>query len=160
MGLGTKTRLSQYIYGSHSTDIAGRIKCPVIVVPESYKKHLIKTLLVCVDNAEELHNSNLHDIENFIRLSKVKLKLLHVRTENEIFNPIEQGTIILGKKYKLETLKAKYIEDGVLKFCKANKTDLIAVISKPHSVFYSLFAETHTKKLAFASKVPVIAIHN
>lgn len=160
LGLGTKTKLSRYIYGSNSTDIAGRVKCPVIIVPENYKKHSLKNLLLCVDNAEELRNSNLHDIEHFIELSKVKLKLLHVRTEEEVFDPVGQAAVIRGKKHKIDIVKAKDIETGIVRYCKKSKAEMVAIISKPHSVFYSLFAETHTKKVAFASKVPVIAIHN
>ena len=160
MGLATKTKLVKIIYGSHSTDIAGRIKAQVIIVPERYKKHRLKSVLLSVDNNEKLyHSSPLINIENFISGGKLTLKVLHVRTENELFLPKQKEVKINSSVYKINTIKAKSIESGIVSFCKKSKADLIMVLSKHHSVLYDMFAESYTKKVAFASKVPVMAIH-
>ncbi|MBP7810008.1 MAG: universal stress protein [Bacteroidia bacterium] len=159
MGLATRTKISRYIYGSHSTDIAGRIKAPVIIVPERYKKHNIKTVLLSVDNNEKLYHSTLTELERFAADSKTKIKVLSVRTEDELFVPKQQELKFNGVTVKLNTIKSKEIETGIVSFCRKNKADLIAIISKKHSALYNFFAETHTKKIAFASKVPVMAIH-
>lgn len=159
MGLTSKTKLDKIIYGSHSTDIAGRIKAQVIIVPERYKKHQLTSALLSVDNNEKLYHSSLTSVETFVANSKVNLKVLHVRTEEEIFIPQQKELKINGKVLPINSIKAKDIEGGILSFSKKNKTDLIMVLSKHHSVLYDLFAESHTKNIAFASKVPVMAIH-
>jgi nucleotide-binding universal stress UspA family protein len=80
MGLATKSRISKFIYGSHGVDIAGKINCPVIIVPEKYKEHKLTKVLLAVDNNAKLLKSSLYDFENFIKESKAKLVILHVRT--------------------------------------------------------------------------------
>ena len=159
MGLSAKSKIDKIVYGSHSTDVAGRINAQVIIVPDRYKKHQLKSALLSVDNNEKLHHSSLVGLENFVIDSKANLKVLHVRTEDELFIPQQKELKISGVPCKVNTVKAKTIEKGIVSFCKKNKTDLITVLSKHHSVLYDLFAESHTKRIAFASKVPVMAIH-
>lgn len=159
MGLKSKTKLDKIIYGSHSTDIAGRIKAQVIIVPECYKKHQLNSALLSVDNNEKLYHSSLTSVETFVANSKVNLKILHVRTEDEIFIPQQKELKINGKVSPINSIKAKDIEGGVISFSRKNKADLIMVLSKHHSVLYDLFAESHTKNIAFAAKIPVMAIH-
>ena len=159
MGLSAKSKLDKIIYGSHSTDVAGRINAQVIIVPDRYKKHKLNSALLSVDNNEKLYHSSLLGLENFVADSKADLKVLHVRTEDELFIPQQKELKIAGVPCKVNTVRAKNIEKGIVNFSRKNKADLIAVLSKHHSVLYDLFAESHTKRIAFASKVPVMAIH-
>lgn len=160
MGLASKTKMEKFIYGSHSTDIAGRIKAPVIIVPEKYKKHQLRSVLLSVDNSEKLYQSPLNEIEKFASDLNAKFKVLWVKTDGEIFIPEQKELKINDAVHKVNTIRSKEIEKGVVSFCKKNKADLIAILSKKHSTLYNLFAESHTKKMAFASKVPVMAIHD
>ena len=155
-----KSKMEKFVYGSHSTDIAGRIKAPVIIVPEKYKKHHLNSVLLSVDNNEKLYHSSLTGIEKFTIDSKAKLNILWVKTEDELFIPQQQELKINGTVHKVNIVKSKEIEKGVVSFCRRNKVDLITILSKKHSALYNLFAESHTKKMAFASKVPVMAIHD
>ena len=160
MGLATRSKLSRYIYGSHSTDIAGKVNAPVIIVPERYKKHKLKTVLLSVDNNEKLYHSSLGELERFVADAKASIKVLSVKTEDELFIPKQRELKLNGAVVKLNTIKSKDIETGVVNFCRKSKADLVVVLSKRHSALYNFFAETHTKRMAFASKVPVMAIHD
>ncbi len=159
MGLETKNKFSKFIYGSHGVNIAGKINAPVIIVPQNYKKHKLAKVLLAVDNNEKLLKSSLLGFEKFIALSKTKLKLLHVRTEPEIFIPVTTFLKINGERLPIEIIKAKAIETGIKKYLEDSDFDLICIISKKHSAFYNLFLESNTKKIAFSAKVPVMAIH-
>lgn len=159
MGLATKNRISKYIYGSHGVDTAGKIDCPVIIVPSNYKNHQLSKVLLTVDSHEKLLKSSLKGFEKFIQESKAKLNLLHVRTEDEIFDPAIDALRVNGKNLKIDVIKANDIQTGVKKHCVTGNIDMIAIISKKHSVFYNFFSESNTKKIAFSSKVPVMSIH-
>jgi nucleotide-binding universal stress UspA family protein len=159
MGLEAKDKFSKFIYGSHSIDIAGKLNCPVIIVPSRYKKHSLSNVLLSVDNNEKLYKPSLKGFEDFIKKSKTKLSLLHVRTEDEIIHPLMFKLKINAKNLPIETIEAGDIQEGVKKYCNSNSIDLVAMISRKHSAFYNLFVESNTKKIAFAAKVPVMAIH-
>ncbi len=160
MGLSAKDRFSKFLYGSHSTDIAGKISAPVIIVPDNFKEHSLHKVLLGIDNKEKFHKSPLHSFENFIKETKTIAILLHIQTEDEIFIDKTLNTIKLnGKNHKIESYPSASIEKGISAFIKEKKIGLIAIISKKHSAFYNLFNESNTKRIAFASKVPVMAIH-
>jgi hypothetical protein len=113
-----------------------------------------------VDNREKLHKSSLTAFENFVKETKAKPSLLHVKTEDEVFSDKLNNVIkINGKNQKIESHPAATIEKGIGDFIRTKKTDLVAIISRKHSAFYNLFNESNTKRVAFTSKVPVMAIH-
>jgi nucleotide-binding universal stress UspA family protein len=159
LGLTTKNKISKFIYGSHGVNIAGKINCPVIIVPSSYKIHKLSKVVLAVDNNEKLLGSSLKGFGKFIENSKTKLSLLHVRTEDELFHPAVNKIKINGQTFSIDGKKSKDLQTGVKRYCAVNNCDLVAILSKKHSVFYDLFVESNTKKVAFAAKVPVMAIH-
>lgn len=159
MGLAAKDEISKLIYGSHGVDIAGKIDCPVIIVPEKYTKHNLTSILLAVDNNEKLVKSSLTGFEKFVKESKSKLSLVHIRTEEELFHPVTLKLTLNSIKLPIEIVKAKDIQEGIKKYLSSEKYDLVSIISKRHSAFYNFFVESTTKKIAFSAKVPVMAIH-
>lgn len=159
MGLGAKTKLGKFIFGSHSTDIAGKISVPVIIVPEKCKEHNVRSISLCVDNNEKLFRHPLSVLDTWSEELHARVKVLHVRTEDELFHPEKLSLTLRHKPVKIESIFAKSIQEGVNLFNKKNHCDMVVVLSKSHSPLYDLFAETTTKKIAFTSKIPVMAIH-
>jgi nucleotide-binding universal stress UspA family protein len=159
MGLKAKNKISKFIYGSHGVNLVGKINAPVIIVPESYKDHKISNVILGIDNNEKLYKSSLLDLERFIKQTKASLKPVYVRTEDELFKPMQSEVLVNKTKLSIKTIEAKDIEDGIRKYCKSNKVDLVTILSKSHSTFYNLFSESVTKKIAFSTKVPVMSIH-
>jgi nucleotide-binding universal stress UspA family protein len=160
LGLEYKTRIAKFIWGSHSVNIAGKINAPVIIVPEKYKEHHFETVVLAVDNLKKLHASSLKNVEKFIKAGKTQVKVIHVRTPEDVIAPEQVTTLkISGSRKDIEVRKSGSVEKGIKKYCEESKTDLVTIISKKHSVFYNLFNESVTKRVAFAAKVPVMAIH-
>lgn len=160
MGLETKNRISKYIWGSHGIDIAGKINAPVITVPEKYKDHRLENMLIAVDNTEKLKSTSLKEIEKFSKATQSQVKLLHIRTPEEVFAPSQTVMIKFnGQKQEVEITKSRNIEDGIRFYSRRNDIDLVTIISRKHSVFYNLFRESVTKKVSYAANVPVMAIH-
>lgn len=160
MGLEAKNKISKYIWGSHGVRVAGKINAPAIIVPEHYKDHRLETMLVAVDNGDKLKATSLKSIETFAKILQSQVKLLHVRTPDEVINPAKTVTLKVNKqKLDVEVHKSKTIEDGIRYFCRDHEIDLVTIISRKHSVFYNLFKESVTKRVAFSARVPVMAIH-
>jgi nucleotide-binding universal stress UspA family protein len=158
MGLEAKTRISKFIWGSHGVNIAGKIPAPVIIVPEKYKNHRLETIVLAVDNKEKLHASSLKEIEKFAKTSQADLKPVYIRTPEEVISPVKSSSLKLKSGTKeIEVYKSSSIESGIKKHC--GDADLVTIISKKHSVFYNMFKESVTKRVAFAARVPVMAIH-
>lgn len=159
MGLEAKKRISRYIYGSHGIDVAGKLDCPVIIVPSGYKRHQLKKILLTVDNKEKLHQASLKPLDWIVKQSASQLSVLHVRTEDELLAPAMKDLKLGDKKIPVSVRKARQFQDGLKTYCHDGRFDLVAIISKKHSAFYDFFQESHTKKVAIATRVPVVAFH-
>jgi nucleotide-binding universal stress UspA family protein len=160
MGMSAKDRFSKAIYGSHATDIAGKIKAPVLIVPDKFNRHHLHKILLGVESKGKLHKASLRKLEEFAREYKLAIELLHVHTENEIFADESKASLkIAGRETVIEEAQAKTIEEGIERTARRKKADLIAIISKKHSVFFNLFKESLTKQIAFTTDMPVLAIH-
>ena len=159
MGLAEKNRFYKSLYGSHGVDIAGKLEAPVIIVPEQFKTHTINHVLLAVDNSEKLQLASLKPFESLVKIMKPKIHVLHCKTRDEIFEPVKKTIKINNANHNIIVFPVKNIEKGIRKFSQTQSMDLVVVISKKHSIFYDLFAESHTSRIAFDSKVPVMAIH-
>ena len=160
MGLEAKTRISKFIWGSHGVNVIGKINSPAIIVPEKYRNHRLETILLAVDNTDKLKTASFKVVEKFAKLTQAYLKLLHVRTPDEVIAP-GKTTVLKVNKVGQEVAQenAKTIEDGIKWFCRNQEIDLVTIVSRKHSVFYNLFNESVTKRVAFSAKVPIMAIH-
>jgi nucleotide-binding universal stress UspA family protein len=159
MGLAEKNRFYKSVYGSHGVDIAGKLNAPVIIVPEQFKKHALTNVVLAVDNSEKLHSSSLKEFDFLVKTLKPKVNVLHCRTEDEIFEPEKKAIKINNVHHNIEVLPAKNIKNGIGKFNQEHAIDLVTIISRKHSFFYNLFAESNTKQIALSTKIPVMAIH-
>ncbi len=160
LGLATKNRFSKFIYGSHSTDIAGRIDCPVIIVPEKFDEPRLRKVLLAADNANKILKTSLKPLERFLKSQTCSLEVLHIRTENELIVPKKRpGIKINNKNHPVVVINGDRVEKEIAKYAQKRRVDLVAVLSKRHSALYNFFNETNTKNIAFATQIPVIAFH-
>lgn len=51
------------------------------------------------------------------------------------------------------------IDEAINQFANDKKIDLIILIHKEQTLFSKLFVKSHTKKLAYESNIPVLAVH-
>ena len=115
-------------------------------------KEVDATPILAIKTILEIFNANLHivnvDNEHYVALTEEYLteraKMQKMFAE---FNP-EFYFIGMNDFY-----------EAVEQFAKDKNIDLLIVIPKNHTFMNSLFSSSHTKKLAFNSSVPLLAVH-
>ncbi|MBS1650834.1 MAG: universal stress protein [Bacteroidetes bacterium] len=159
LGLGSKSKINRFIYGSHVTDIAGKINCPVIIVPESYKIHSLGLTLIASDNMQQINNKCIGQIKDFINSTQSKIKVVHLKTPNELIQNKPERLVFGDIKVPLITKKSINIVEGITKSVRQFKANTVLCIYRRHSFIYRFFNDSTTKEIAFSSKVPVVIIH-
>lgn len=160
VGLESKTKFAKVMFGTTGVEIAGKLDCPVIIVPEKYKKHELNNSILTVDNRAYLKAQSLKEVTDFVNTFKVKNQNVHVKTEDEFLYHIESNVKKQNEKLNVEIYPAKDFLTGIKKFTKENPIDLITIISRSHSAIYNLFNESNTKAIAYESHKPVLCIHD
>lgn len=160
MGLDSGNKVSKFIFGTTGLELVVKISAPVIIVPESYKKHHLKNGILALDNTKTLSAGLMKRVNSFNRDFGISKEVVHVKTEDEFLFVRNKTQMSVNKKWRIKIIESDNFEKGILLYVKKKKSDMISVVSHSHSVVYNLFKETNTKKLAFKSKVPVMSIHD
>ena len=167
MGITGATQIEQIFMGSNALDMAKESVCPVIIVPPDAKYSQIKNVLLA---------SDFKDVDTTIPIEPLKATLnafnkpaLHiVNVDSEHY--VELTDDYKAERAKLEKMLIDYkpefyfirlfdFLDAISQFAHDKNIDLILTVPRHHSFIGGLFKTSHTKKLAYHSHVPIVAIH-
>ena len=166
MGISETNRVEQVLVGSNTLDMVNRNVCPVIIVPPHSTYKGIKNVLLA---------SDFKDIENSLPAKSIQAVLNIFKSDVHVVNVDSEHFVELTEEYKEEKAKLELILEGyktqysfirqydfveaINQFAADKNIDLILTIPKKHSLLSKLFITSHTKKLAYQSELPVVAIH-
>jgi nucleotide-binding universal stress UspA family protein len=164
---GQNSVIKEYILGSVATKVAETSRIPVLIVPEHVRFSKIKKIAYACDLDKSLQsNDTIMKVKYFCTLFEAELEILNVlRPEEEMtFEMAETDSYLEEKlnttKHSTHFLYDKKVDKGLIDFLGTNKCDILITCPKTHGFFHDLFIESNTKKLAFHSPVPILAIHN
>ncbi len=165
MGVTGTSKIEELLIGSTAISVVKNTKVPVIVVPPGAAYSSIKNVAFACDLKKVVETTPVYPITRILNATKASLHILNLYE-----NPKENTS---EKTYQQELLRSLLSEynplfhfvnsndfiTGINDFADANSIDLIITIPKRHQFFEGLFKESHSKKLAFHSHVPLMCIH-
>lgn len=154
LGLETKSKIQKFLGSTTSLDLTGKIDCPVITIPEKYKKHSLKKILVALDNKENLKSGLTKRIHSIIEMLGAKCEFVHIKTEDEL--NIKQP---VNRQIEVTIIKSEDFKKGITTYAKKTKADLIMLISNNYNSIHSLFIDSHSKKIILSSNIPVMSVN-
>jgi nucleotide-binding universal stress UspA family protein len=168
--MGTKgaSGIKEIILGSNTAKIIEKSNCPVIAVPESASFKGIKKILFATNYKE----SDIAALKKLVEIAKdfnSNLSILHVANE-EYTKEAEKGLMQLfikavsqKIKYSKITYQIKYgksLEKVMQNYIKKESPDIIAMSTLRRNLIEKLFGISITKKMAYHTKVPLLAFHH
>lgn len=162
MGTTGAKGLKELFMGSVAGEILENAHCPVLVVPDSStfdgkidqiafttsykeeeKKALQKLTEIAADFDAEIHCINV-DVAHTSELTN----------QMDAFKADVQGY----DKMTFEVLEGNDVKKVIFDYLAANPIDIIAMVTHKRNFFEELFNYSKTKKLAYHSKTPLLAI--
>jgi nucleotide-binding universal stress UspA family protein len=166
MGIKGTGKISEIVVGSTASDTAGRVECPVLIIPEKASFKKAKKILFASDNEKIEDTSNLKILREMVYIFKSKIFLLNIRNPDKLISSEKKKIFEVEKYFKgiehsLDFVNNKYddVVTGINEFAKEKDVDMITVISRKHTLLNRLFNETTTKKMAFHTNIPLLALH-
>jgi len=166
MGITGSTKLEQIFMGSNALNMIDRNVCPVMVVPPDASFKGVKNVLFATD---------MQDVEKSIPIKPLQTVLNLFRPTVHVVNVDSDHYVEVTQEYKSERAKLEemlkdykrefyfirmfdFIE-AINQFTHDKNIDVIITVPHKNSFLSSLFKTSHTKKLAYHSSVPLVAIH-
>lgn len=165
IGVSGSNALEQVFGTSSAVEVIARTATPVLIVPPEANFRGIENVALAV----ELHHMDemipMDNLDKWLHWIKARVYLAHVNesnseeiTELELkeLNRLKDRLIIFEPR---ECLLAGESFTGALNDLAEKKNiDLLITFPQRHSFFNLLFRTSHTRKLVFHSKVPVLAL--
>lgn len=166
MGITGATRLEQIFMGSNTLDMAKESVCPVLIIPPDAKYRKVKNVVLASDFKEVDTTIPVAPLKATLDLFKPALHIVNVDSEHYV----ELTDEYKAERKKLEQMLQEYAPefyfirqydffDAISQFVADKNIDLIFIVPKDRSFLSGFFKTSHTKKLAYHSHVPIVAIH-
>lgn len=170
MGTTGASGLKEIFIGSVAAGVIGKTKIPVLAIPACYEMEEPDTILLTTNQFEK----NKKILDKVIAISKLFSAVVHVvvfknidgdKNAEFIYNEEQLNHYLKflketfpGVIFRAELLEGKNFEINIDLYCNKNGIDLIAMITYPKSVLEKVLRKSVTKKMAFHSTIPILAI--
>ena len=170
--MGTKgaSGLKKIFMGSVAAGVIGKTKIPVLTVPVSYEMEEPDAIVFTTNQFEK----NKDILEKIIAISKLFSAVIHVvvfrdidgdENANLIYNEDQLNDYLQFLRetfvdiiFKGELLEGKDFEIEIDRYSIKNGIDIITMVTYPKSFFEKVLQKSVTKKMAFHSTIPILAI--
>lgn len=166
IGITGATRLEQIFMGSNALNMARQGVCPVIIVPPNAVFKKIENVLLASDFKNVKSTTPVAQIRLILDIFRPNLHIVNVDSEHyvQLTDEYKAERAWLEKTFETYNPEFYFIRmydflDAISNFTTDHKIDLIVTVPRKHSFLSTLFKTSHTKKLAYHSYIPVVAIH-
>lgn len=166
MGITGKSEVRQAMFGSNTLKLVDRNLLPVMIIPPDAKYKGIDNVAFTSDFKDVETTTPSALINSVLEIFKPKLHIVNVSKDHyvSLTEEIEEGKKKFREMFnQLETefyfLTMNNFFEAVDNFVTDYDIDVLVTIPKHQSNAVSLFKSTHTKRLAYHSKIPILAAH-
>lgn len=165
MGITGSSRITQVFMGTNTLNVIRNVDTPVMIIPPDAYYHGLKNVVFISDFKDVARTTPFASLKKILDLFKPHLNVLNVDSEHYVeLTPeykIERNEMEekLGEyNPEFSFLRSYDFLDGISSFAESKNIDAIITVPRRHSFLSQLFKTSHTKKLAYHSKVPIIAV--
>ena len=166
MGITGRSALGQTFIGSNTLKMVEKKVCPVLIVPPDAGYREVKNVLLTSDFKNVVSSTPSVPIKKVLKTFRPALHIINVDSQHYVAltEEYQQQRAQLAEMFKefnpeFYFLGLYNIDEAISQFAHDKNVDFIIVIHKEHSLMEKLFVKSHTKKLAYHSSVPVLALH-
>lgn len=164
MGMQGAGSLSETLIGSIATATIKQVKQPLMVVPKTAGYTQPNTIVFACDKLENDYSKAVAVLKSFSAAFLSKIVVLNVKAEvaaQSVAGTVAGG-VWLSKLSNAEFVSYSANENDVTEsineFAENKKADMIALVPHHYNFLENLFHKSITKKMAFHSHLPLLAI--
>jgi len=166
MGMNGKNKVAQALIGSNTLTLIKKNICPVLAVPPVAKFSQLKNIVLASDFINEPSAAAVNSIKNILSSYYAKLHIVNVNPEHHvtITDPYQQvkdrmEESFTGFQHEFYFIGLYDFQDTMNMFVHDHHIDMIVTLPKDHNWLSSILGGSNTRKMAYHSTIPVLAIH-
>ncbi len=166
MGITEKEEWRQFFVGSNTVKMVEQNICPVMIIPQNAKFNGISNVSLASDFKDVEATTPVLPIKTILEIFNVNLHIVNIDNQHYVSLTDEY----LAERGKMLKMFAEFnpefyfigmndFYDAIEQFSKDKNIDLLIIMPKNHTFMNNLVSSSHTKKLAFHTSVPLLAVH-
>lgn len=166
MGITGKSEVRQAMFGSNTLKLVDRNLLPVMIVPPDAVYKGINNVAFTSDFKDVEATTPSALINSVLEIFNPMLHIVNVNREHyvSLTEEIEAGKAKFRELFNAFKMEFYFITmndfyEAVDNFVKDYNIDVLLTIPKHQSNAVSLFKSSHTKRLAYHSRIPILAAH-
>ena len=166
MGITGKSEVRQAMFGSNTLKLVDRNLLPVMIIPPDAVYKGINNVAITSDYKDVEATTPAPLISAVLEIFNPVLHIVNVSKDNSSLpaQEVEIGKATFNKMFSLFKTIFHFVTmnnffEAVDNFVKDQNIDILITIPKHQSNAVSLFKSTHTKRLAYHSRIPILAAH-
>lgn len=149
---------SSVYLGRITGGLVKQTELPMLIIPKGYKFKSINNILLSIRSGLLRRSNVLEPLEDFIKIFKAKVNLLHVVTPH---NTVEDNSLDPGFTGIADTItnsENATVFQGVLEHLLEVNPDMICVIRRKRGFFAKFWEQNSIKKVDFESRIPLLIL--
>ena len=166
MGITGKSEVRQAMFGSNTLKLVDKNLLPVMIIPPDAVYKGINNVVFTSDFKDVEATTPAVLISSVLEIFNPMLHIVNVNKEHYVAltEEIEKEKAIFREMFKALKIEFYFLTmndfyEAVDNFVKDYNIDVLVTIPKHQSNAVSLFKSTHTKRLAYHSRIPILAAH-
>ncbi len=166
MGITGRSALGQTFIGSNTLKMVEQKVCPVLIIPADARYREVKNVLLTSDFKNVASSTPSVPIRTILKPFRPALHIMNVNSEiyvslSEEYQAEKEKLKEMFKEFNPEFyfLGLYDVSEAINQFSQDKNIDFMIVIHKDQNIFSRFFIKSHTKKLAYQSQIPVLALH-
>ena len=164
MGTHGASGITEMILGSNAASIIEKATVPVLAIPGNAVYKDINNLVYAYDDIKSGLPSFKWLLE-FARIYDSEITLLHIietgkdtmDLNQKEFEKIKQS--VTYDKIRLELVKEENILEGINDYVNSNNVNVLAMAIRKRTLLDKIFSRSLTKKMAYHTRIPLLALH-
>jgi len=164
---GANGKLGRQIFGTNSSKVIEKAKCPVITIPEGNSHFDIKTIVYATEYLDS-DIACLQNIADMAKLFEAKIQVIHISEFDDydakkvLENFQSKVTESVGyKNISFKLLISNDIEQKIEEYIEEEKgIDMLVMSAHDRSMMDKLFGKSITKVMAFYLSIPLMVFHH
>ena len=165
MGITGAGKLKETFIGSNTLTVASATTVPLLIIPEDARYTSITDIGLTTDFRDVTDTIPYKKINELITTLGARLHVLNIDMNQKNWTadtPFQSGLVETMFEHHHPTyhfIEGEDMAEGLSSYALTHSIEILVTIPRKHNLLQKLFMGSHTKQLAFHSKVPVMIIH-
>ncbi len=166
MGITGSSTLEQIFIGSNALRMVEKNVCPVMIVPPDAQFKGIKNVALATDLKNVAKTTPVRPLHSVLDLFNPTVHVVNIDSDHfvevtEAYKKERAKMEAILHAYKREFYFIRLFDfvEAISQFAIDKNIDIIITVRRSNSFLSGIFKSSHTKKLAYHSSVPIVAIH-